>query len=742
MTASDEESLGSASLAPKDVALLLVLIGLLLLGMISIGGYFQKPVADRSEEEQEPSEGTTLNERWEGQEDYRKELARRLGLDPLPERKPLNPQIVGIVERDDYRIEKVRFESFPGFYVTANLYIPKNVTFPAPAIVNPHGHWDGGRDSYQVQYRAIGLAKKGYIALTWDKIGYGERGSLQGHGGFGNPEGARYTTNLWLTGHTLMGLEVWDVMRAIDYLYTRDEVDKERIGATGGSGGASQTIYATILDDRIKVAVPVVYGGIMQIGAGYGCICETIPNLFPNIVPSILRALVFPKKVLFINEWEDPEMNFAWQTYERYGISEYLGYINTNGPHDYNKEARENMYAWFNRWFLDIDDPARAKDPEDLTLENPEILKVGFPAEHRDLFDLNFEFAGEVYQAPRLPTSKAEWLTYKDNLLTGIIEIFGGFPETIPLNATDDVTQNPENVSFTSDAEVFSTWEGEAEIPARITGRLYKPTEVPPPWPTVIFIHPYEYLSRYYEDEDRSKYSLAEPIDDTLIIQSLTDNGYAVFSIVVRYNDLPNDEDAFTVMSAGYGRILFGKRVWDVKRALDYLETRTDIDSTKLSIWGEETGGLLALYVSSLDNRIRKVVVSGILSSYVFEGGVGNQPLWVFIPDILNHADIAQVAALTAPRTLIIANPIDGAGHPLSLSDAQTELRWTTEAYDLLDAENSISILTNAEKSAILDAFLAEPTADLQSSMVSLTIVLLGLLIPGEIHKVLLGKKR
>jgi len=741
MTASDEEGLGSASLAPKNVTLL-VLIGVLVLGVILIGGYIQRPVADRTEEEQEPSEGVTLAERWEGQEDYRKELARRLGLDPLPERKPLNPQIVGTVERDDYRIEKVRFESFPGFYVTANLYIPKNVTFPVPAIVNPHGHWGGGKDSYQVQYRAIGLAKKGYVALTWDKIGYGERAPLQGHGGFGNPEGARYTTNLWLTGHTLMGLEVWDVMRAIDYLYTRDEVDKERIGVTGGSGGGSQTIYATILDDRIKVAVPVVYGGIMQLGAGYGCICETIPNLFPNITPSILRALVFPKKVLFINEWEDGEIDFARRTYERYGVSEYFGYVNTNAPHDYDKEAREKMYAWFNRWFLGIDDPARAKDPEDLTLEDLRTLEVGFPAEHRDLFDLNFDFAGEVYQVPPLPIDNAGWLTYKDNLTTGIIEVFGGFPETVPLNATDDVTQNPENVSFTSDAEVFRTWEGEAEIPARITGRLYKPTEVPPPWPTVVLIHPYEYFPHHYEGEDRPRYSLAKPIDDTFIIQSLTDNGYAVLSIVVRYNDLPNDEDAFTVMSAGYGRILFGKRVWDVKRALDYLETRTDIDSTRLSIWGEETGGLLALYVSSLDSRIKKVVVSGPLSSYIFEGGIRNQPLWMFIPEILKHADIAQVASLVAPRTLIIANPIDGAGHSLSLLDAQTDLQWTIEAYDSMDAEDKLLILTNAEKSIILNAFLAEPANDLQSSMVSLTIVLLGLVAPREARKVLVNKER
>lgn len=670
------------------------LVLLVLVSLVCVGSYFifVKPPS--------PPGGDVSGLRWEGQENYRTELAMRLGLDPLRERTPLNPQVVGVVERDGYRIEKVRFESFPGFYVTANLYIPANVTFPVPAIVNPHGHWGGGKDCYQVQYRAIGLVMMGYVAMTWDKIGFGERESLGGHGP------SIYTTNLWLTDHTLMGLEVWEVMRAIDYLYTRDEVDKERIGATGGSGGGSQTTYATILDDRIKVAVPVVYGGIMQLGWGYGCICETIPNLYPKVTPSILRALVFPKKVLFINEFDDTEIGFTREVYEEYGIDEYFGYVVTNGPHDYAKEARENMYAWFNKWFLGIDDPAKAKDPENLTLENFETLVVGFPVEHKNLLDLNFEFAREVYLAPKLLTDNAEWLEYKDDLLSSIIEIFGGFPEVVPLDVAENVTQNPEDVLFTSDAEVFTTWEG-AEIPARIAAKLYKPVKVPAPWPAVVLIHPCEYVFHYDEKENRLKYSLARPIDDMPLIQGLIDNGYAVFSIVVRYNDLPNDEDASTIMSAGLGRILFGKRVWDVRRAIDYLETREDIDSTKLSVWGEETGSLLALYACALDNRIRRVVVNGGLSSYIFESGVTAQPLWMFIPGILKYADVAQVASLVSPRPLIIANPTNGAGQPLTHSDAQTELQWTFVVYSLLDAVNNLTILANAKNSAILASFLS-----------------------------------
>ena len=671
------------------------LVLLVLVSLVCVGSYFifVKPSS--------PPGGDVSGLRWEGQENYRTELAMRLGLDPLPERTPLNPQTVGVVERDGYRIEKVRFESFPGFYVTANLYIPKNVTFPVPAIVNPHGHWGGGKDCYQVQYRAIGLVKKGYVALTWDKIGFGERESLGGHGP------SIYTANLWLTGRTLMGLEVWEVMRAIDYLYTRDEVDKERIGATGGSGGGSQTIYATILDDRIKVAVPVVYGGIMQLGWGYGCICETIPNLYPKVTPFILRALVFPKKVLFVSEYDDMEIGFTRETYEEYGIGEYFGYVVTHGPHDYAKEARENMYAWFNKWFLGVDDPAKAKDPENLTLENFETLMVGFPVEHKSLLDLSFEFSKEVYQTPQLPTGNAEWLTYKGDLLNSVIAVFGGFPENVPLDAADNVTQNPENVSFTSDAEVFTTSEG-VDIPARIAGKLYKPKEASAPWPAVVLVHPYEYVFSYYnEKENRNEYSLARPIDDMPIIQSLTDNGYAVFSMVVRYNDLPNDEDAFTVRSAGFGRILFGKRVWDVKRALDYLETRKDIDSTKLSVWGEETGSILALYACALDSRIQKVVVNGGLSSYIFEKGVTAQPLWMFIPGILKYADVAQVVSLVSPRPLIIANLINGVGQALGQSDAQTELQWTLGVYSLLDAENNLTILANAEISAILASFLS-----------------------------------
>lgn len=120
------------------------------------------------------------------------------------------------------------------------------------------------------------------------------------------------------------------------------------------------------------------------------------------------------------------EIGLTRQIYEYYGISEYFGYINTKGPHDYTEEAREYMYAWFNKWLLGIEDPAKAKDPENLTLKDPEVLTVGFPPEHRDLLDLNFEFAGKVYQTPQLPVNNTEWLAFKNSSISNITEILDG----------------------------------------------------------------------------------------------------------------------------------------------------------------------------------------------------------------------------------------------------------------------------------------------------------------------------
>jgi len=176
-------------------------------------------------------------ETWEKRRaEVRQAALRSLGLDPLPERGPLDPHVAATKEYDDYRLERVWYRTFPSVWASGWLYVPKGRKGPFPAILCPHGHWANGAREGVVQARCIGLAKKGYVAFAIDSV---------------------HETH-WATGLCPVGLMTWNNMRALDYLESRPEVDKTRFGCTGASGGGQQTMYMMAVDDRIQAAVPVV----------------------------------------------------------------------------------------------------------------------------------------------------------------------------------------------------------------------------------------------------------------------------------------------------------------------------------------------------------------------------------------------------------------------------------------------------------------------------------------------------
>ncbi|RPI29447.1 MAG: hypothetical protein EHM61_01600 [Acidobacteria bacterium] len=196
------------------------------------------------------------------QQELRASLLKNMG--GLPETKtPLNARVVGTIKQSGYRIEKVIFESLPHFYVTALVWIPEGKTGPLPAVLVPCGHSTNGKIHYQ--YICQRLAKRGYVAISWDPVGQGERSQ------FWDAANARSRYNLvcgehailgnlaYLAGANLARWEVWDGIRALDYVLTRPDVDPERISITGTSGGGFQAAHIAALDSRIKVAVPSCY---------------------------------------------------------------------------------------------------------------------------------------------------------------------------------------------------------------------------------------------------------------------------------------------------------------------------------------------------------------------------------------------------------------------------------------------------------------------------------------------------
>ena len=213
----------------------------------------------------------TTVDAWKTHADYvRTHVLASAGLLPMPEKTPLRPVVFGEVARADYRVAKVYFESLPGFFVTGNLYRPIGGG-PFPAILSPHGHWAYGRLENTALNsgpgRAIGLARLGFVVFTYDMVGYNDSQQLP-HTFGGKAE------HIW--GLSLGGLQLWNGLRALDFLETLPEVQRDAIGMTGESGGGSQTFLLAAVDPRVKVAVPV---NMISLHMQGGCLCENPPGL-------------------------------------------------------------------------------------------------------------------------------------------------------------------------------------------------------------------------------------------------------------------------------------------------------------------------------------------------------------------------------------------------------------------------------------------------------------------------------
>lgn len=300
-------------------------------------------------------------EAWAARAQYlREHVLASAGLLPLPERTPLKPVILDPVVHAEYTVSKVYFESLPGFFVTGNLYRPVG-DGPFPAILSPHGHWTYGRLENTVLNsgpgRAIGLARQGFVVFTHDMVGYGDSHQLP-HTFGGRRE------NLW--GLTLGGLQLWNGIRALDFLESLPYVSRERIGVTGESGGGTQTFLLASIDPRVAVAVPV---NMISLHMQGGCLCENMPGLRLDTNNVEIAGTIAPRPMLMVSatgDWtkETLEVEFPamHRLYELAGAGPKVQAVRFTADHNYNKESREAMYAWMARWLQGA--PEDVKRPE------------------------------------------------------------------------------------------------------------------------------------------------------------------------------------------------------------------------------------------------------------------------------------------------------------------------------------------------------------------------------------------
>jgi dienelactone hydrolase len=291
-------------------------------------------------------------EAWEARaKQLREQILASAGLLPMPKKTPLNARVFGRIERNGYTVEKAYFESHPGFFVCGNLYRPAGKKGPFPGVLCPHGHWKYGRlqdgEDGSVPGRCISLARQGCVAFSYDMVGYND--SKQVPHAFGGER-----EQLW--GISLMGLQLWDSIRAVDFLRSLPDVDADRIGCTGASGGGTQTFLLTAVDDRVKVSAPVC-----MVSASYqgGCTCENGPSLRLDVSNVEIAALAAPRPLLLVSaslDWtaNTPRVEYPAisSIYELFGEQDRVANAHFKAGHNYNRASREAAYSWFGRWLL------------------------------------------------------------------------------------------------------------------------------------------------------------------------------------------------------------------------------------------------------------------------------------------------------------------------------------------------------------------------------------------------------
>ncbi|MBI1940166.1 MAG: acetylxylan esterase [Acidobacteria bacterium] len=626
----------------------------------------------------------------------------------LPERTALNARTVGVLERDGYRIEKVIFESQPQFYVTANLYLPVRGQPPYPAVLYPLGHERGGKANPTWQQMLATLARKGYVALAWDPIGQGERVQIY------NPDFADSQVRASTTEHTVQGAqcllvgdsvaryEIWDGIRALDYLLARKEVDPSRVAVTGNSGGGMQTAYFAALEDRIHVAMPSCYLTTWErlletIGPqdAEQCLLPWIANKLDHA--DFIHAFA-PKPYLMLTAIRDffsisgarTTHEEAKRIYALYGAPEKLAMFEADDTHGYSQPRRGAAYRWLGRWLKGAEDnepesPIEPETEEELrcTESGQVVISLGGETVH----SLNLRRAKEI-GATRGPLASPQAVEeHKTRIRRDIGKLTGYEP------ATKSLEWKPfgriERSGYRIEKLIY---ESEPGIP--IAALLFLPSSGADRKPAVLYVH------------ERGKSAEAAPDGQ---IEQLVQKGLVVLAIDARgfgeSGAMPNSwqADDFYRFFGHYdaamtafliGKTLVGMRILDISRGVDLLAAHPEVDAEKIYAFGVGAGAVPLLHAAVLDKRIKKVALEEMLASYesVITHRVHRGVFESVFPGVLRAYDLPDLVAALAPRLVYLTDAQDPVGKRISLAEARREYTRAFEAFKAMGAESAISL--------------------------------------------------
>ncbi len=648
------------------------------------------------------------------------------------DKTPLNPRITGAIDHGAYRIEKIIFESHPQVFVTANLYVPNGRKGPFPAVLAPLGHTANGKAYRNYAYVYQTLARKGYAVLAFDPFGQGERyqyldprtkeplyGPTGEHSQAGRP--------MLLFGSTFAQYRAWDGVRALDYLLSRPEVDPEKIGLTGQSGGGTMTMYLCALEPRIKVAVEVDGNSENLAGPSYappGAVADAEQNLVFSLPEGVDRGdllLAFaPKPLLMIYTPIDRGATYSptyiegtkevfkevQSAYKLMGAAEKAELFATSLPHDYDFFSRRAAYRWFNRWLgqenwgteeEEYDEPApRALN---CTSTGQVLTSLG----GRTVVQLNADRLQRLTPANPLGSTLEEVKAFRQRAISELPRLLALPSEKSPLESKTVSAHTRKGVRI--EEVVF-----QSEPTIRVTGWILKPDQGAGPFPTILYA------------SERGKYDTPEETGEFV---RLARRGFLVCSVDLRglgfsiprlpaagpvfYNGDKMQED-YAWASFSLGKPVVGQRVWDCLRSLEYLKSRSDVARDRIYGLGDHGAAIALLMAGVLNTSLHSSMLDSSIATYrsLVESDAYSLQLPWFLFGILRHFDLPDLVGTLAPSPCWLLNSTDATGEILPESNLAAIFHDSTAAYKNNGASEGLHLLVCSDhlKQKMFDKWL------------------------------------
>lgn len=590
-----------------------------------------------------------------------------------PERTPLHARVLSSFERPGYRVEKVVYESQAGLVIPANLYIPTGVQPPYPGVLFQPGHSLNGKSYPAYQKCCQGLARLGYVVLTIDPMGQGERIYYPNGKGSTRLRSAddEHTVagrQMLLTGQTATQLQLWDAVRSLDYLAAHPLVDPARLGATGQSGGGTLTMLLAAVDDRLSAAV-VSCGNTEN----FACANFNPPGSTDDAEQNFLGAgplgfdrwdLLYPfapKPLLLMASARDyfgtyspsylesgrEEFRKLRAVYGVLGQESRIAWTETPLPHALAHELRMGIYNWFER---SLKRSSRSVDQEpEVAPESDDVLRVGATG------NVMNDFRSRTPQ--QLTRSRAR-----------------GVPTPASPAALETLlrVQRPQaaatfrrlGVASAPGQRIVEAVEVAAAPHVWLPAWLFHPPRADPQRPVLLTLEPQGRNARWQEGA---------------LYQTLAERGCTVCAADVRgtgdlscevgrgaaaYTKPHADEENYAWAGLMLGRPLVGQRVTDVLALLHALRSHEGLSGRRIVLAAIGPMTIPALFAAALDPDVHALYMASGLASYrhLAEAEEYDHPLVNLLPNVLAHTDLPQLAAVIAPRKVTLAGTVDATG--------------------------------------------------------------------------------